>query len=114
MLCQTAAEQAPAAHHDGPVIAVNYRTRIRDGPALSGEDKLHGLPIDAVAEDSLIAIQLAGNAESAIVMASLQDQVCRIAVVTIPRFAKRQDRALCRDDQGGNPVDVHAVDAADE
>ena len=61
MLCQTAAKQVPAAHHYGPVIAVNYRARIRDGLALSGEDKLHGLPIDPVAEDSLIAIQLAGN-----------------------------------------------------
>ena len=114
MRCQTATKRVPAAHQYGSVIAIDNRAWIRDGFTPSGEDHLHGFPIDTVAEDSLIAIQLLGNAAAAIVEAALQDQIRGIGVITFPRFAKRQDRALGRDNQGRDAVNVHAVEAADK
>ena len=114
MRCQTATERVPAAHQYCPVIAINNRAWIRDGFALSGMDNSHWFPIDTVAKDSVIAIQLGGHGAAAIVEASLQNQIRRIGVITIPRFTKRQDRALGRDKQGRDPVDVHAVEATDK
>ena len=111
---QAATERVPAAHQDGSVIAINNGTWIRDGFALAGEDHLHGFPIDTVAKDSLIAVQLLGNAAAGIVEASLQNQIRGIGVITFARFTKRQDRALGRDKQGRDTVDVHAVEAADK
>ena len=111
---QAATERVPAAHEYGSVIAINHRAWIGDGFTLAGEDHLHGFPIDTVAKDSLVPVQLSGNAAGGLVEASLQNQIRGIGVITFPRFTKREDRALGRDKQGRDAVNVDAVEAADK